>query len=108
MRTFTKTILCGLSAVALLAAGGAASAQTAMPMKDGAMKDGTMKEGAMKEGAMSSGAMSHSHMKMSKSQMRMMKRCMAMGHDKMMANAKCEVMADKHPDMMKSDGMMKK
>ena len=98
MRTFTKTLLCGLSAFALLAAGGAASAQTATPMKGGAMKDG----------AMSGSAMSHSHMKMSKSQMRMMKKCMAMGHDKMMANAKCEAMADKHPDMMKSDGMMKK
>ena len=103
MRTFTKTILCGLSAVALLAAGGAASAQTPMPMKDGAMKDG-----AMQHGAMSDHSMTHSHMKMSKSQMRMMKKCMAMGHDKMMANAKCEAMAAKHPDMMKSDGMMKK
>ena len=113
MRTFTKTILCGLSAVALLAAGGAASAQTPMPMKDGAMKDGAMKDGAMKDGAMQHGAMSdhgmaHSNMKMSRSHMRMMKKCMAMGHDKMMANAKCEAMADKHPDMMKSDGMMKK
>ena len=103
MRTFTKTILCGLSAVALLAAGGAASAQTPMPMKDGAMKDG-----AMQHGAMSDHGMAHSNMKMSRSHMRMMKKCMAMGHDKMMANAKCEAMADKHPDMMKSDGMMKK
>ena len=108
MRTFTKTILCGLSAVALLAAGGAASAQTPMPMKDGAMKDGAMKDGAMQHGAMSDHGMAHSNMKMSRSHMRMMKKCMAMGHDKMMANAKCEAMADKHPDMMKSDGMMKK
>ncbi len=108
MRTFTKTILCGLSAVALLAAGGAASAQTPMPMKDGAMKDGAMKDGAMQHGAMSDHGMTHSNMKMSKSHMRMMKKCMAMGHDKMVANAKCEAMADKHPDMMKSDGMMKK
>ncbi|WP_309606879.1 hypothetical protein [Phenylobacterium sp.] len=97
MRTFAKTLLCGLSAFTLLAAGGAAFAQSATPMK----------EGAMKEGAMSHGAMTRTHMKVSKSQMRTMKRCMAMGHEKMMANAKCEAMADKHPDMMTSDGMMK-
>ena len=93
MRLTTKTLMCGLSALTLLAAGGAASAQTA-PMKSG-------------------DAMASDHMKMSKSQMKKMKKCMAMGHDKMMADKKCEAMADKHPDMMKdgmmkSDGMMKK
>ena len=93
MRMSTKTVMCGFSALALLAVGGAATAQ------DTAMKSGD----SMKSGAMASG-----HMKMSKSHMKMMKKCMAMGHEKMMANAKCEAMADKHPDMMKSDGMMMK
>ena len=57
---------------------------------------------------MKSGAMASGDMKMSKSHMKMMKKCMAMSHDEMMADKKCEAMADKHPDMMKSDGMMKK
>ncbi len=52
--------------------------------------------------------MASGDMKMSKSHMKMMKKCMAMSHDEMMADKKCEAMADKHPDMMKSDGMMKK
>lgn len=81
-----------IAATALLAAGGA-FAQT-MPTKSG---------DAMKSGGMASG-----DMKMSPKQMKMMKKCMAMGHEKMMANAKCEAMADKHPDMMKSGGMTKK
>ena len=38
----------------------------------------------------------------------MIKKCMAMGHDKIMADKKCEAMMDKHPDKMKSDGMLKK
>ena len=40
--------------------------------------------------------------------MRMMKKCNAMGQDKMMATTRCKAMMDAHPDMMKSDGMMKK
>ena len=92
MNKTSKMLMCSIAATAL-AAGGGAFAQT-MPMKSG---------DAMKSGAMASG-----NMKMSHKQMKMMKKCMAMGHDKMMANPKCEAMADKHADMMKSDGMMKK
>ncbi len=94
MRMSPKTLMCGFSALAILAAAGAASAQST-PMKSG---DSMMKSGSMK---------------MSKSDMKMMKKCNAMGHDKMMADAKCKAMMDAHPDMMKggmmkSDGMMKK
>ena len=88
MNKTAKTMMCSLAALTLMAAAGSASAQTP-PMKS----DGMMKSDSMK---------------MSKHQMKMMKKCMAMGHDKMMADKKCEAMADKHPDMMKSDGMMKK
>lgn len=93
MPNLIKTLMCGFTAIVLVTAAGVASAQTT-PMKSG---------DSMKSGAMASG-----NMKMSKSQMKMMKKCMAMGHDKMMADKKCGAMADKHPDMMKSDGMMKK
>ncbi|THD63883.1 hypothetical protein [Phenylobacterium sp.] len=87
-----KAVMCGLSALALLAVGGAASAQDT-PMK--------------------SGAMASSDMKMSKADMKMMNKCNAMGHDKMMMDTKCKAMMDAHPGMMKdgkmtSDGMMKK
>ena len=92
MNQTAKMLMCSIAATAIFA-GGSTFAQT-MPMKSG---------DAMKSGAMASG-----DMKMSHKQMKMMKKCMAMGHDKMMANSKCEAMADKHPEMMKSDGMMKK
>lgn len=81
-----KTMMCSLAALTLAAAGGA-YAQT--PMKS----DGMMKSGSMK---------------MSTSDMKMMKRCNAMGHTKMMADGKCKMMMNQHPDMMKSGGMMKK
>lgn len=93
MNKTAKLMICGIAAATLLGAGGGAFGQS-MPTKAG---------DSIKSGEMASG-----DMKMSKSQMKMMKKCMAMGHDKMVANAKCEAMADKHPDMMKSDGMMKK
>ncbi len=93
MRNSSKNLMCGLSAIALVTAAGVASAQTT-PMKSG--------------DSMKSGGMASDLMKMSKSQMKMLKKCMAMGHDKMMADKKCEAMADKHPDMMKSDGKMMK
>ena len=92
MNKTIKMLMCSIAATTLVAGGGA-FAQT-MPMKSG---------DSMKSGAVASG-----DMKMSHKQMRMMKKCMAMDHDKMMANAKCEAMADKHPDMMKSDGTTKK
>lgn len=58
---------------------------------------------------MSSGSMSSDKgMKMSAADMRMMKSCKRMSHDKMMKNQKCMDMMRMHPDMMKSDGMMKK
>ena len=44
---------------------------------------------------------------MSKHDMKMMKSCQAMDHDKMMANKGCMKMMKMHPDMMSSDGMMK-
>ena len=54
---------------------------------------------AMKSDSMSK-PMSHHDMKM-------MKSCQAMDHDKMMANKGCMKMMKMHPDMMSSDGMMK-
>ncbi|MFI4963753.1 MAG: hypothetical protein ACHP9T_00160 [Caulobacterales bacterium] len=86
MKITTKTLMCGIAAMALMAGGGAAYAQTT-PMKSG--------------DSMKGGAMASSHMKMSKSDMKMMKKCEAMGHDQMMADAKCRAMMDAHPDMMK-------
>ena len=85
MNSTAKMLMCSIVATTLFAAGGS-FAQT-MPMKSG---------DSMKSGGMASG-----DMKMSHKQMKMMKKCMAMGHDKMMANAKCEAMADKHSEMMK-------
>lgn len=87
MNKTAKTLMCSLAALTMMAAAGGSYAQT--PMKS----DSMMK--------------SHS-MKMSKADMKMMKMCHAMDHDKMMADSKCKMMMEKHPDMMKSDGMMKK
>ena len=100
MNKTAKLLVCSIATTTLLAAGGS-FAQT-MPMKSGNSAMPMKPDDSMKSGGMSSG-----EMKMSHKQMKMMKKCMAMGHDKMMANAKCEAMADKHPDMMTSDGMKK-
>ena len=88
----SQTITCGLAAMALMAAAGGVSAQT----------------GSMSTGAMKSDKMASEPMKMSKADMKMMKKCQAMDHDKMMSDMKCKKMMDAHADMMKSDGMMKK
>ncbi|MCE7796008.1 hypothetical protein LWE61_05460 [Sphingobium sufflavum] len=58
---------------------------------------------AMMQGGMKSDKM----MKMSTADMKMMKKCQAMPHEKMMKNAGCMKMSKMHPDMMKGDGMMK-
>jgi hypothetical protein len=94
----SKTLMRCLTAVALIGLTSPAFAQTPPMKSDGAMKSG---------GAMTSGAMA-SDKKMSKSDMAMMKKCQAMDHDKMMADAKCKAMMEAHPDMMKSDSMTKK
>lgn len=57
----------------------------------------------MKKDTMSSG-----QMKMSAADMRKMKSCRAMSHDRMMKDAGCARMMKMHPEMMTSDGMMKK
>lgn len=57
----------------------------------------------MKKDSMQSGQMT-----MSATEMKKMKSCQAMSHEKMMKNAGCARMMKMHPDMMKSDGMMKK
>ena len=59
---------------------------------------------ALAQDAMKSGAMSKP---MSKHDMKMMKSCQAMDHDKMMANKGCMKMMKMHPGMMSSDGAMK-
>lgn len=63
-------------------------------------------------GSMTNGQMAKP-MQMSKMQMKTMRACEAMGHDKMMKSRKCMAMMKAHPDMMKdgsmpSDGMMTK
>lgn len=62
-----------------------------------------LSQGAMMQGGMKSDKM----MKMSAADTKMMKKCQAMSHDKMMKNAGCMKMSKMHPDMMKADGMMK-
>ena len=92
MNKTATMLMCSFAATALFVAGGAFAQTT--PMKSGEPMKG--------------GAMASSDVKMSHKQTKMMKKCMAMDHEKMMANKTCEAMADKHPDMMKSDGMTKK
>jgi hypothetical protein len=84
-RMSPKTAFYGLTALAMLTASGVASAQTPMKTENMAKSDSKA---------------------MSKSDMKMMKSCQAMDHDRMMADSKCKAMMDAHPDAMK-DGMMK-
>ena len=58
---------------------------------------------ALAQDAMKSDSMA----KMSSKDMKMMKSCQAMDHDKMMANKGCMKMMKMHPDMMSGGGMMK-
>ena len=62
---------------------------------------------ALAQDMMSGDAMKAKPMKMSAAQMKQMKACQAMSHDRMMKNAGCKKMMRMHPDMMKGDMMMK-
>ena len=87
-----KTTALGLAMLTL--AGGAALAA-----EGGAM----MKS----DGAMKTDSMAAKPMAMSPRDMKTIKACNAMSHDRMMKSKACMTMAKMHPDMMHGDGMMK-
>lgn len=58
------------------------------------------------DGAMHADSMAAAPMAMSAKDMKTMKACKAMSHDKMMKTKSCVTIAKMHPDAMKGGGMM--
>ena len=91
MKQISRTWLAALAAASFATYGVAAYAQAPAASSD------TAKSGAM------SSAMS----KLSPEEKETLKKCKAMSHDAMMADAKCKALVDAHPDLAKDKSASK-
>jgi hypothetical protein len=87
MNTISRSMIGGVGAIAVMAFGCGAYAQTPAPSTD----------------AMKSGAMASEKPKMSSADKATMKKCKAMTAEAMAADTKCKAFMAAHPDAMSSD-----